>query len=372
MMKSTLLVCLGLILISAPGATAEISGHGGLTFESWSSDEDESGSQWYAPVQAIGEYGHYTWFVTGGYAHTSGKINGDWRSIDGILDTQAGAAYILRNRGGADWMLGIDFNLPTGRTGQDERDLRIMVDPDLVSITSPGRGFNVNPYLSVARRYGSWTFGLGAGYAFQGEYDYSERVEAYDPGDIATVSGQVEYAVSEAWTFSLQSQYAAFGKDEVDGNELMQKGDVWLFGAGLRRTTRNWETRLGVQALFRGKAQILKSDGNLDTESRNSQGDEWIADIETRHHWRPTTTLLYGLQYRYLSDNEYEQASPFYAGKRQKVALSIGLIQRLAANVDLECTLKGFSMSDDPNWLHPGETRTYTGWALSAAVGKHF
>jgi hypothetical protein len=372
MMKATLLVCLGLILIGAPGAAAEISGRSGLTFESWSSDEDESGSQWYVPVQVSGEYGDATWFVTGGYAYTRGEFDGDSRSLGGILDTQAGAAYTLRNRAGADWMLGIDLNLPTGRTGQDERDLRIMVDPDLVSINTPGRGFNVNPYFSVARQFRAWTIGLGAGYAFQGEYDYSEQVDSYDPGDIATLSAQVEYALTEEWSLSLNSQYLTIGTDKVDGDELLQKGDAWLFGIGVRRAGPKWETRLSLQSLFRDKARILKSDGNLDTEARNSQGDEWIADLETRHRWRPSTTLIYGVQYRYLSENEYARSSPFYAGKRQKVSLSLGIVQRLAASLDLECTLKGFSMADDPNWLHPDEERTYTGWALSAAIAKHF
>ncbi len=371
-MKSILLICAVLVLICAPAAMAETSASSGAVFQSWSSDEDESGSQWYVPVHVAGQQGPYAWFVTAGYAYTRGDFEGDSRSIGGMLDTQAGAAYTFRNLGGADWMVGIDFNLPTGRTGEDERDLRIMIDPDLVTITSPGRGFNVNPYLSVVRQWGDWILGFGAGYAVQGEYDYSERVENYDPGDIATIATEVEYALSEPWALSLQIQYAAIGKDEVDGEELMQKGDAWLFGVGLRRTGPGWQTRFGIQALLREKAQILKSDGNLGTESRNSQGDEWIAELETRHHWRPETTLIYGLQYRYLAENEYDRTSAFYAGERQKVSLSLGLVQRVTESLDLEGFLKGFTMADDPNWLHPDDARTYNGWSVSAAISKRF
>ncbi len=365
-------ICLFLVSIFASAANAGIDAESGARFDNWSSDEDESGSQWYVPVRITGEYGPWAGFVTGGYAYTSGDVDGDSRSIGGILDTQTGAAYTLRNLWGADWQAGIDLNLPTGQTGEDDRDLRTMIDPDLVTIITPGRGFNVNPYLSMTRQWRAWTLGFGAGYAVQGQYDYSERIQDYNPGDIATLTTEIAYNLTHAWAVSVQAQYAAIGKDEVDGEDVLQKGDAWLFGLGLRRRGTNLETHLGVQALFRDKARILQSDGGLETESRNSQGDEWIAEIETRHAWRPATTLIYSLRYLYRAENEYGRTSPFYAGDRQKVSLSLGIIQRLTQELDLECSLQGFSMSDDPNWLHPDEERTYRGWSLSAALMKRF
>ncbi len=363
----------GLLLCPMTAVAADISLQTGFSYQSWSSDEDETGHQLYIPIQIQSDYKRLAWEVKTGYAATNGDLaNDSEQSISGLLDTQAGAAYLLPAWGGMDWLVGLDLNLPTGRTGRDERKVRVMIDPDLVPIVSPGQGFNVNPTLSAARQWDRWTMGVGVGYAFQGEYDYSEQTRKYDPGDIFSIAAQADYAFAQEWALSLQAQYLTTGTDRVQGEDLLQKGDTWLLGTALKRIEDRWNLELAVQGLFRGKAKVLDTGGSLATESRDSQGDEWIVDLRGGYQWRPRTGFNAGLQYLYLTENGYESTSAYYMGSRRKISLSLGWLQQLSDTFDLQCALGGFVMDDEPSWLHPDGDRLYKGWSVTAAVTRNF
>lgn len=376
MMKKTTFAWLAvglLFFFHMPAFAADISVQTGLSYQSWTSDEDESGSQLYVPVRFNSEHERLSWNLTAGYASTSGELAGaSDRSISGMLDTQAGVTYLLPDWGGIDWLVGLDLNLPTGQTGKDERDVRIMIDPDLVNIVSPGQGFNINPTLSLARRWERWSVGLGLGYAFQGQYDYSDQTREYDPGDIFSAAAQVGCDFAQVWKWSLQAQYLTIGMDQAEGQDLLQKGDTWLAGTALRRSDKTWDLGLSVRGLFRGKAKIRDAGGALATEARNSQGDEWAATLNGRYQWRPGTGFTAELSYLYLTENGYESSSTFYMGERRKISLALGWLQQLGETLDLRCTLGGFSMDDDPNWLHPDGNRLYQGWSLAAYLAKRF
>ena len=375
MMKKSFIawLCAGLCLHSIAFAASEYRLQSGFSYQSWSSDQHESGSQLYIPLQVGCDDDRFSWEIKTGYADTRGDLSGDSeQSVTGMLDTQAGVSYLLPTWGGIDWLAGLDINLPTGRTNLDERKVRVMIDPDLVSIISPGQGFNVNPTLSAARSWERWTMGVGLGYAFQGKYDYSRQTPDYDPGDILSVAGQVDYGFSDLWKLSLIAQYLTMGTDRVGGADLLQKGDAWLIGTTLTRSEDKWDLALSVQGIFRGKARILGTGGNLVTELQDSQGDEWIAGVSGRYQWLARTSFTAGLQYLFLAKNGYDPVSPYYMGNRRKLSLSLGWLQQLGNNLDLQCGLAGFIMADDPSWLHPDGDRLYKGWSVTAAVTKRF
>ena len=376
MMKSTTFAWLAAGLLFSFHMTAfaaDITVQTGISYQSWTSDEDESGSQLYIPIQFNSDHERLSWNLAAGYAATSGELAGaSDRSISGMLDTQAGVTYLVPDLGGIDWLVGLDLNLPTGQTGKDERDVRLMIDPDLVDIVSPGQGFNANPTLSLARRWDQWTVGLGLGYAYQGKYDYSEQTRDYDPGDIFSAAAQVDYDFAQAWKWSLQAQYLTMGMDQAEDEDLLQKGDTWTAGTTLRRSDRTWELGLSVQGIFRGKAKVKNASGALATEARNSQGDEWLATLDGRYQWRPRTGFTAELAYLYLAENGYEIGSAYYMGERRKISLDLGWLQQLGDTLDLRCTLGGFSMDDDTNWLHPDGNRLYQGWSLAAYLAKRF
>jgi hypothetical protein len=375
MMKSTTFAWLaaGVFFFHITAFAAEISVRTGFSHQSWSSDKDESGSQLYIPIQLQSEGERLSLNLTAGYAATSGELSGaSDRSISGMLDTQAGAAYLLPAWGGLDWLVGLDLNLPTGQTGQDERDVRVMIDPDLVDIVSPGQGFNINPTLSAARQWDRWRVGLGLGYAFQGQYDYSDQTREYDPGDIFSAAAQAEYDFARAWNFGLQAQYLTMGMDQAEGEDLQQKGDTWMVGTALKRSEKTWDLGLSLQGIFRGKAKIKDSSGALATEARNSQGDEYVATLNGRYQWRPQTGFTAELTYLYLTENDYGGSSVYYMGERRKISLALGWRQQLGDTLDLHCTAGGFTMDDEPNWMHPDEERRFRGWSFGAYLAKRF
>ncbi len=374
-MKTILFACIATVLLLSPlpATASEYSAKTGLTYQSWSSNKDESGSQIYIPVQLDAVQDRFSWYVKAGYASTDGDLGGQSnQSLSGLLDSQAGVTYALPSWAGLDWLVGLDLNLPSGQTGQDERRVRMMIDPDLVSVTSAGQGLNINPTLSMARQWGPWMAGLGLGYAFQGEYDYSDQTQSYDPGDMLNVAGQVSYDFSDAWGLNLQAQYVAIGMDRVDGNDLLDKGDIWLLGAALKRSGQTWQVSLSVQDIIRGKARVKDASGSLVTEPRDSQGPELIVDLSASYQFRPRTSVSAGLLYLHVAENGYDSTSSFYMGSRQKVALSMGVQQQLNDAFEVQFALSGFTMDDDPNWLHPDEDRRYQGWSLTAAVVKQF
>ncbi|MCJ8501846.1 transporter [Desulfatitalea alkaliphila] len=368
------IVALILTLGTLPAAAQKIDGRTGFTYQAWTSDADESASQWHLPIHLDLRANRFSMHLTAGYAYTSGDLSGDTsRSIEGFLDTQVGGAFLLPGWIGWDWMAGVDLNLPTGRTGLDERDLRMMLDPDLVNIISPGQGFNINPYLGAARSWQRWLVGIGAGYAFQGKYDYSNLTRDYDPGDLFNVAARVTYSFSDFWQLSFQGQYATTSKDKINGIDMMKKGDTWLMRAALARTAARWDITLSTQTILRGKARFVEAGGNgLSTEARNSQGQEWTIDLLGGYRPYPGTGINAGFQFLYLRPNDYETTSPLYMGRRQKYTLAVGLIQQLTDSLELDFGLKGFLMDDDPNWLHLNESREYHGWSVSAAIVHRF
>jgi hypothetical protein len=374
-MKTIFLVWLATVLLLCPitATAAEYSAQTGLTYQSWTSDEDEKGSQLFLPIQMDSTRNDFYWYAKTGYASTNGDLDSDSeQSISGALDSQVGLTYSLPRWAGFDWLVGLDLNLPSGQTGQDERKVRIMIDPDLVSIISPGQGLNINPTLSMGRQWGPWMAGLGLGYALQGEYDFSDQTRNYDPGDILNVAGQMNYAFSDTWTLNLIAQYVTIGTDRVDGTDLLQKGDTWLLGATVNRSGATWDLALSVQNLIRSKARVKDPSGSLATESKDSQGNEWLVDLNGRYKLRPRTAVTAGLQYLHLAENGYARSSAFYMGSRQKVSLSMGVQQQLSGTLDLQFGLGGFLMDDNANWLHPNDDRRYQGWSLTTFLSKHF
>ncbi len=363
-----------LLWAAIPCDAADFEVHTGLTYRAFRSDADESGDQVYMPLRLRGTIRRLSAEIVAGYAATGGELegNGD-RSISGILDTQLKLAYELPQTAGLDWLLGLDVNLPTGKTDEDPRNLKIMLDPDLVSIVSPGQGFNFNPFVNLARSWNAWTFGIGAGYAFQGEYDYSTDHPDYDPGDIFNLAAETIYDWGSGWQSRLFAQYATFGTDTESGEDLLKRGDILLAGTGAQFQRDAYTLALNLRAIFRDKSDFRQGDAvGIVTESRNSQGDEWLAHLSGYYNLSDTTTASVAVSYMYVEENDYESTSPFYVGKRTKAALAIGLSHEMNERLGLQAGLEGFIMEDDPNWLHPNEDRTYHGWTVSVSVSNRF
>jgi hypothetical protein len=363
-----------LLCAAAPCQAADVAAETAFRYQAWTSDADEDGYQAYVPAYLRGTLDRFRWEVVAGYAATGAELVGNGeRSISGFLDTQLNLAYLLPQTLGLDWLIGVDTNLPTGQTGEDPRDLRVMLDPDLVSIVTPGRGLDFNPFVNVAKRWGGWTFGAGAGWAFQGEYDYSSVDQDYDPGDILNFAAEVLYAWASGWQTRLFGQYALFDTDTLAGQDLLERGDTLLVGVGVRYEQDRYGAGLSLKSISRQKSEYrLDSGAGIGTEPHNGYGDEWLADLDARYRFGKATTVSAVLSYMFVEENEYDERSIYYVGPRTKTALSLGLGHELNDWLRLQATLSGFLMDDDPNWIHPGQERRYEGWSASVGVTTHF
>jgi hypothetical protein len=369
-----LLLASALLGSTATGHAADLQAHTDFRYQGWTSDADESGSQFYVPLYLRGALGQTSWEVVAGYTSTSGTLEGNGsRSISGLLDTQLNLAYALPQILGLDWLVGVDTNLPTGQTSQDPKDLKIMIDPDLVTIVSPGKGLDVNPFINVARRYNAWTFGLGMGYAFQGEYDYSSQDPDYNPGDILNVAAEALHQWQSGWQGRLFGQYATFGTDTMGGQDLLKNGDSLLLGAGVRFERDLYGLGLTVKRIARDKSEYRLGTGpGIGTEAQNSYGDEWLASIDGLYRLNAAFTATAALSYVYVAANDYPEGSIYHVGQRAKTALDLGLGHALNEWLQLQAGIGGFLMNDDPNWMHPNEARSYHGWSITLSATTRF
>ncbi len=368
------LLTLAVLCPTDPCRAADVEAETAFRYQAWTSDADEDGYQAYVPVYLRGALSKFRWEVVAGYADTGADQAGNGEhSISGFLDTQLNLSYLLPQTLGLDWLLGVDTNLPTGKTGEDPRDLRVMLDPDLVSIVTPGRGLDVNPFVNVARRWQGWTFGAGAGYAFQGEYDYSSVDRDYDPGDILNFAAEMLYDWQSGWQARLFGQYAMFDTDTLAGADLLERGDTLLLGAGLGYKQETYGLGLTVRSITREKSDYrLTSGAGIGTEPHNGYGDEWLADLDAQYHISAATTASAVLSYMYVQENDYAPSSIYYVGQRTKAGLSLGLGHELNDWLHLQGAVAGFLMDDDPNWMHPGSERSYEGWSVSLAATTRF
>jgi hypothetical protein len=369
-----LMLTVALLWTAVPCSAADFEAQAGLDYRAWTSDAHESGAQFYLPVHLRSTIRQLSCDIVAGYASTTGDLAGDGdHSISGPLDTQLNLAYELPHAAGFDWLLGLDVNLPTGKTDEDPRDLKIMLDPDLVSVVSPGQGLNFNPFVNLARRWNAWTFGIGAGYAFQGKYDYSTDHRDYDPGDIFNAAAEAAYDWGNGWQTRLFGQYATFGTDTESGKDLLKRGDILLMGAGVQFQHDPYTLGLTLQAISRAKSEFRQSASTaISTEDHDSNGDEWLAKLNGQYSLSAATTVSAAVSYMDVEANEYDKSSAFFVGRRTKTDLALDLNHELSDRLSLQCGLEGFVMEDDPNWLHPNEDRTYHGWVISLTVNNRF
>jgi hypothetical protein len=351
---------------------SEIDGKSGFHFDWWDSDEGDSGMQFYIPVQAATRYRDISFEVLTAYAYTQvDPSGGSKRSLSDFVDTKLNISYEMLGRFGCDMLFGLGFNLPTGHTDLSQRDLVLFVPADLVSIKTFGEGLNINPRLSIARQWDKLVAGVGAGYTWRSEYDYSDGIEDYDPGDIFTLTSEVAYEFSPQWNGKVYGEYASYGKDTVDGDDYYQEGDVTLIGFGLRYERPAWDLGFNMTSIFRGKSKIQQGTV-MPTEDRNSHGNEWISEVVYRYFLDKDTTASTSLEYMHIKENKYPESSPYYIGKRSKITLGCGLAKSLKDDIEASAEIKGFIMNDDSNWYHPGEDYKYTGFSLGAQVSKGF
>jgi hypothetical protein len=373
-MKAHVLMLFVFLLICLPGSAgaADISIQSGLNTNWWDSDADDRGSQTYVPVTIDGGYQNMSVKVLTAFAHTDGEASGDRdQSLSSVIDTKVNLSYALLEKLPVDILFGVDVNLPTGKTKLDFTELQLLRNPDLVTINRYGEGFNVNPTVTVAKQQDRWAIGFGVGFLWRGEYDFSEDILDYDPGDIFNLTAEAVYAFTDRWQGRLFGEFALYGTDELDVQDYYREGDYLMAGVGADYIEKLWEASFSVKGIFRGKSEFQEADLALATEDQNSYGDEYHVDLSWLYRLNAQTVISSNLRYLYLSENDYESTSPLYFGSKQKISLGAALQRQFSPDLTGKFGLDGYLLDEERNWYHTDD-RLYRGFLVDFSITKAF
>ena len=361
--------------VAGISSAADFNVQTGFQFDWWDDTTQAKGSQVYIPLRLEAKFQPISFRVLTGYAYTYYNSSaGESRSLENALDTKINFSYEILEKLPVDVLIGLGFNLPTGKTALNPQDLVIMMDPELVSINRFGEGLNVNPTLTVAKEWGDWVGGVGIGYIWRGKYDYSTNMKGYDPGDILNLTAEIRYDFSRYWKAQLFGNYAWYEKDQVVYTDYYQEGDFFLVGLGFHYSPQKWEAGFTLRNIIRKKSKFqVVQPGVLSTEEENSHGKEWIADLGLRYFLSDRTTLKSYLQGLLIQANDYPADSSRYVGKREKLSLGLGASRVFTPHLEAELLVKGFVMHDDEaRFPEYRSGRTYRGFSVGAQLTGRF
>lgn len=356
----------------------------GFHFDWWEDTQDNKARQSHVPLLLEGRYQNISFSLLTGYAYTYKDPDiGPTQSLGHLLDSKLKFSYEMIDRLPIDLLLGLDLNLPTGKTDLKFKELALIMDPYLVSISPLGEGFNVNPTLSMAKEWGKWVFGMGIGYLWRGKYDFGNiyedtfrriKVKHYEPGDIFSLTGEVRYDLTPNFQSRLFGNYFWYDKSKWKESDKsifgfsdlrrrsLQEGELWLVGMGLSYRQKKWDCDFTFKGIFRERNKydyieewfvfgstgfaLLTDMSSLVRERRNTHGDEWVGDLSLKYFIDDKTTFKSFFQALFITKNDYPSFSFHYQGRREKYALGFGLKRTLIPHLEAEVYAKGFLMHD--------------------------
>jgi hypothetical protein len=358
-------------------SAADIGIQTGLNFDWWADSKDNNAKQLYVPLTVSGQFNDFSFKVLTAHVDTHLDRSGvGGSSLDHLLDTKLNLSYAIIDKLPVDILIGLDFNLPTGKTNLKQSQLALILDPDLISINNYGEGFDVNPTITFAKEWGNWVAGAGFGYLWRGSYDFSSEINItdYQPGAIYNVNAELRYFFSPAMYARFFGGHAWYGTDTVRGSDFFQEGDFSQFGLGLYyNQEKKWDTGVTFRGILRDKSKFQVTAGTLGTESNDRQGDEWIVDLAARFLPDEKTALRSFIQGRYFTENEYASTSPFFIGKREKLSIGIGATRALTSHFEAGLDLKGFVKHDDAaNYPQSLSARDFQGFSVTLMLAGSF
>lgn len=372
--KHVLLQIVALLLICCPVhcLAMELQLNPGVTFDWWEDNHNVRASQLTFPLQFTGNQDNLSFRLITGYTRTSLSIDSEDITMSSLLDTKIGATYHLADRFPFELLLGIDFNLPTGQTNLSTKETRLIMDPDLLPINVYGEGFNVNPTITLAKGWRNWTFALGLGYLWRGEYDYSETLKDYQPGEAFN-------AVAEARCYYLPNSYVRlftgytiYDTDTADGRDYFEEGNVLLAGGTISHVVSPALTVLGgISGTFREDATVYDKISGVSQNLNAFNGTETVLDLGGSYAVNSKTVLSIPLQAKWIASNDNPVS--YHAGAREKYSLGAGVARAVTPMLTADLLLKGFYKHDNATDI-PEKTpeRYISGIGISASLTGKF
>ena len=365
------------ISISRPGITwsQDVMAKTGLSYHWWDSTNQEKGQQFYVPLDVAVKVENYSLRVLTAYMYSYY----DGRGVNSVdlarpLDTKINLSAKGKTNWGIKWLAGLDMNCPTGKTDLNDKDLSLLMDPDLVPINPLGEGFNLNPVVILAHSWGRVMAGLGAGYDWRGEYDFAADFKDYDPGDIWRLLSQIRWQPVDGWTIHLKGGYTWYGTDQLNGHDYYQAGDMFKLALGFRYEHPKWKTLAEVSQFWRDEDKLPSQQPfNPKTEERNGYGDETHIKAAATYHLTDATDLCLDSALLWIQENDYPKNDPwYYRGERRKLTIGLGLMHSLNKRWTINTRFSGFTMHDDETPEHPDDERSYKGFGIDFGLSARF
>ncbi|RPJ00786.1 MAG: hypothetical protein EHM36_14200 [Deltaproteobacteria bacterium] len=375
-----LLLTAALILSGGVSLAADWSVRTILNYDWWNDSPGNRGMQGYLPFKIEARHQDFSASVLTGYAFTRFDPHGaEVRSLSHLLDTKINLSYEIADKLPVDLLIGLDFNLPTGKTHFKQRDLSLIMDPDLVSINNFGEGFNFNPTLSLAKQFGNWVGGLGVGYVRRGNYDFSTNFKDYHPGDIFNLTAEIRYFFSSRWNGRLFGKFAWYNEGDwkvlspVTSRNSWKEGDFFNTGLAINYDEKKWNAGLLVQGIFREKGRFRLETIGLFTEADIKRGNEWLGDLYFRYMLDDKTALKSSFEYLYKDENSGSPTLPRFVGRREKYSFGLGATRTLSRYLEGEAYVKGFYMHDgEATFPEPRNGRSSRGFSTGLHLTSRF
>lgn len=351
----------------------DVSFKTGFDYTWWESTKREKGQQALIPLSLKGTWGNFDLKLLTGYLYCYHDIQGEEsHDADDLLDTKVNLSYLREDVLNFDILFGLDFNVPTGRTNLSDEDLTLIMDPDLVPITSWGEGLNINPTVIVTRSWDKVIIGAGGGFLWRDSYDFSKDYQDYDPGDIWRATGEIRYFPNDNWMMRFFTSYTWYGEDEVDGDDFYQAGNMFEVGLGLRFDKAPWRATINFASYFRDKDELQSATGDVTDEDHNSYGDEYVLENVLAYRISKQHEVLGILNLLQIEPNDYNEGDEFYRGRRQKIETGLGWKYRFCENYSIKLLGTFFLLHDHEMPDHQDDNRTYRGVSAQVSLTTHF
>jgi hypothetical protein len=273
--------------------------------------------------------------------------------ITGFTDTTA-SGYFRFTVGGTEIRLGLDLDLPTGVSKLGPGEVAAIQDEDLVTLQRFGEGFDVNPTVTVYRNFGAFGLGFGVGYLWKGEYDPTTAPgDDLDPGDELTAAVLVDVFATDTIRVSGRAAYTYYTADERRGQDAFQEGDEIDLLVTAEWRPEPWWATVSIRDIIRFKAERIDPAGQLLTEPRNSNGNEFRAAVTVGHILTDAWGVFGVVDFLHVAENDFPRGDPLHDGGRIKVAFGPGVTWTPDRTFGIEAVVRYFVMDVEQGPFFP-------------------
>jgi hypothetical protein len=339
-------------------------------------DEDMSkGSEVTIPVGVSYEQEQFSVYAESAYSAANVEPeNEDESSLSTFTDTHIALSYLFLDLP-VGIRFGLDINLPTGKERLDaqERLAEAGERHDLFEVDDFGEGLNIGASFGLLKEFGRVSLLVDGGYIFSGEFDPTSDIpdDTINPGDQILLVGFLNWQMSSEVIFEVFGVYSHFLADQLNGEDNFREGEKISFGSSLELDRIPFGMLFSVQYVLQGKDEE-SSEGSLQKESENSNGDEMFTILDINYELSPSVTVQLIGDVRHYGESERKDDlfNLPISGKRIRYAMGPGVLYKVNNHITCTGLVKYFKMEQEQDLAVGEEDNTYEG--VNLAVGMTY